>query len=87
MNDSFWEQPARLLESRLEALYLETADWSEPRVVLEGSLSAVIRNVAEQATGRHRRFSIATGLDSLVDHDQILGLYRRVDFPVHCPLP
>lgn len=82
MTDSFWEQPATLLESRLEGLCLERADWSSPRAVLGGSLSTIVRNVAEQATGRHRRFSIATGQGSTVDHDQILGLYRRPDFPV-----
>jgi hypothetical protein len=84
MIDSFWKQPATLLESRLEGLCLEGASWSDPRAVLGGSLATIVLNVAEQATGRHRRFSIAIEQGSTVDHDQIFGLYRRHDFPLVC---
>jgi hypothetical protein len=84
MVDSFWQQPATLLESRFEGLCLEEASWSDPRAVLGGSLYTVILNVAEQATGRHRRFSIAVAQGATVDHDQIFGLYRRPDFPLIC---
>lgn len=82
MVESFWDQPAMLLESRLEALCLRNASWSDPRAVLSGLLSIVVRNVAEQATGRHRRFSISTEQGLTVEHEEILSLYRRRDFPV-----
>ena len=84
MTDSFWEQSATLMESRLDRLPYGQPSWGNPRPILGGSLVAVVRSVAEHATGRHRRFCITTEQGATVEHEQILDLYRRQDFPTYC---
>ena len=82
MVDSYWGQHATLMESRLRGLNLERPVWEEFRPVLDGSLVAVVRSVAEQATGRHRRYYIATEMGADLDVEQIRTLYRQPDFPI-----